>query len=201
MATVSVAIFTWKCEMEHTDYLYETAVFYKKNLENRRYEISISRKNEKRKLELLFLPQHFYHLIGLHKLSDLPFLKRSPANIYREILSKKLSYPDISKSKHFGEMSDRLFYHQEMLNVLNADSLFFKSLHGYFKGISSDCVLTKSVHHESVFSFLFLKQNQNIYFPCSFFTRNEQKEYTKEGTHWKIISIIEISKTNTHRFS
>ena len=91
-------------------------------------------------------------------------------------------------------MSDRLFYHQEMLNVLNADSLFFKSLHGYFKGISSDCVLTKSVHHESVFSFLFLKQNQNIYFPCSFFTRNEQKEYTKEGTHWKIISIIEISK-------
>ena len=42
--------------------------------------------------------------IGLHKLSDLPFLKRSPANIYREILSKKLSYPDISKSKHFGEI-------------------------------------------------------------------------------------------------
>jgi hypothetical protein len=180
--------------MDYTDYLYEAAVFYKNHLANKRFELSISRKAEKKTLEFLFLPQHLYHLIGLQKLSDLPFLKRPPANIYREILTKKLTYSDISKSKHLCEMTDRLFHYREMLNVLHADSLFFKSLHGYFKGISSDCVLTKSIEQESAFSFLFLKQNQNIYFPCSFFTRNEQKEYTKDGTHWKIISITEIPK-------
>ena len=192
MATRAVAIFAWTCKMEITNYLYDAAIFYKENLANRRFEITISRKNEERKIELLFLPQHFYHLIGLHKLTDLPFIARRPGNIYREILSKRITYSKISKSTHFAEMSDRVLHHQEMLKVLHADSLFFKSLHGRFKGIESDCVLTKSINDEPLFSFLFLKKNSNVYFPCSFFTRNEQKEYTKDGTHWKIISITEI---------
>jgi hypothetical protein len=132
--------------------------------------------------------------MGLHKLSDLPFLKRSSANIYREILSKKLTYSDVEKSVHISEIYDRLWHYPEMLKVLDADSLFFKSLHGYFKGIASDCVLTRSVENEGVFSFLFLRQSENVFFPCSFFTRHEQREYTKDGTHWNVISITEITK-------
>ena len=81
-----------------------------------------------------------------------------------EILSKKLTYSNIDKSEHIGEISDRLTHHREMLNVINADSLFFKSLHGRFKGIMSDCVLTKLIDNESVFGFLFLKQSENVYF-------------------------------------
>ena len=177
-----------------TDYLYEAAIFYQNNLANRRFEISISRKNEERSIELLFLPSHFYHLVGLHKLTDIPSLRRSSSNIYLEILSKKLTYSDIEKSVHINEMSDRLIHHQEMLNVLHADSLFFKSLYGRFKGVMSDCVLTKSIEGEGLFSFLFLKRSENVYFPCSFFTRNEQREYTKDGTHWNIISIVELCK-------
>lgn len=194
MATVLVAIFIWMWKMDQTDYLYEAALFYRENLSNKRFKIFIIRKNKERSIELLFLPQHFYHLIGLHKLTDLPFLKRPTTNIYREILARKLTYFDIVKSKHITEIADRLQYHQEMLNVLHADSLFFKSLHGFFKGIMSDCVLTKSVKNESIFSFLFIRQSENVHFPCSFFTRNEQKEYTKDATHWKIISITEIPK-------
>ena len=183
--------------MDNRDYLYEAAIFYRDNLANKRFKITISRKLEERSIELLFSPQHFYHLIGLHKLTDLPFLNRATSKIFQEIVSKKLTYSDISKSEHIHDISDRLLYYQEMQNVLNSGSLFFKSLKGKFKGIISDCVLTKSIYNdgnESGFSFLFLKQNQHVYLPCSFFNRNEQKEYTKEGTHWKIISIVEIRK-------
>lgn len=179
--------------MDNIDYLYESAIFYKEHLVNRRFEIVIKRKHEERVLEVLFLPMHFYHLIGLHKLSDLPFLKRNVTNIYKEILSKKITYSDIEKSDYINEIYNRLVYHEEMLNILNADSLFFRALHGRFKGISADCVLTKSID-DSNYTFLFFKQSQDVYIPCSFFTRSDQIEYTKEGTRWQILSITEISK-------
>ena len=180
--------------MEKIDYLYEAAAFYKDHLLNKRFLITVSRKKEQRTLEILFLPQQFYHLIGLHKLTDLPFLSRNAGNIFREILERKITYQDICKSVHVMEMHDRIVYHEEMLNVLKADSLFFKSMRGYFKGIFSDCVLTRFVDNEPVFSFLFLKQNNQVYCPCSFFTRNEQREYTKDGTRWEILSVVEITK-------
>ncbi len=180
--------------MNGFDYLYQSAVFYKEHLENRRFKIFIKRKNEVREIELLFLPYHFYHLCGLHKLTDLPYLKRKPKNVYLEILSKKITYSKIAKSVHIDKIRERLIHHAEMLNILKADSLFFKSLHGYFKGINADCVLTKSTLKEELFSFLFIKKSENVYFPCSFFLRNEQKEYTKNGTRWMILSILEITK-------
>lgn len=180
--------------MGKIDYLFDAAVFYRDHLLNKRFLITISRKKEQRSLEILFLPEQFYHLIGLHKLTDLPFLSRRSDNIFREILAGKITYQDICKSVHIMEMHDRLIYYKEMLNVLQADSLFFKSMRGRFKGIFSDCVLTRSVNDTAIYSFLFLKQNQDVYFPCSFFTRNEQREYTKEGTRWEIISVIEIVK-------
>lgn len=178
--------------MDSTNYLHDAAVFYKDNLANRRFEITIIKKQEERNIEFLFLPQHFYHLIGLHKLIDLSFLKRSSTDIYKEILDGKLTYSDISQSKHITLISDRIIHHREMFNILKAESLFFRSLHGRFKGVISDCVLTKEIDSTSIFSFLFFKQDKNVYFPCSFFTRNEQKEYTKEGTRWKIISVRQV---------
>ena len=180
--------------MAEIDYLYQTAIFYKENLANRRFKITIKKKDEEQSIERLFLPCHFYHLAGLHKLTDLPFLKRSSENIYREILSQKITYSDIQKSEYISEMSDRFIYHGEMLNLLNAKSLYFKSLHGRFKNIPADCVLTNTIAINERYGFLFMRRSENVYFPCSFFTRNEQREYTKEGTRWTVLSITEIPK-------
>ena len=93
--------------MAEIDYLYQTAIFYNENLANKRFKITIKKKDEEQSIELLFLPCHFYHLAGLHKLTDLPFLKRRSENIYREILSQKITYSDIQKSEHISDMSDR----------------------------------------------------------------------------------------------
>ena len=174
------------------DLLYQSATFYNNNLSNKRFEIIIGRKGQNKRLELLFLPCHFYHLIGLHKLTDIPRLRRSPDNIFREILSGKISYKDIEKSMFLSQIQNRMIYHSDLFNLLNTDSLFFKSLHGKFKGIFADCVLTKSTEDSLGYSFLFLAIHDNIHFPCSFFTRDEMREYTKEGTKWMILSIKEI---------
>ena len=194
MAAVSVAIFEFSRVMGNTDHLYSAALFYKESLANRRYEIIIGRKNEQRIIELLFLPCHFYHLAGLHKLNDLPYMKRKADIIYREILNRKITHTDIQKSVHYNELADRIIYYGEIINILSSDSLYFKSLHGSFKGVSADCVLTKTVEAGNKYSFLFLRYDRNVYMPCSFFMRNEQKEYTKEGTLWKILSIKEIDR-------
>lgn len=82
---------------KQVDFLIQSAIFYNKNLANRRFEIVIGRKGQNQALELLFLPCHFYHLIGLHKLKDIPKLRRSPDNIFREILSGKITFCDIKK--------------------------------------------------------------------------------------------------------
>ena len=121
-------------------------------------------------------------------------MRRSSENIYREILSQKITYSNIEKSEHIGEMSDRLIHHEEMFNLLNAKSLYFKSLHGRFKSIPADCVLTNTITVNERYSFLFMKRSESVYFPCSFFTRNEQREYTKEGTRWSVLSITEIQR-------
>ena len=176
----------------YTDLLREAATFYRDNLSNKRFELIIGRKGQNKRLELLFLPCHFYHLIGLHKLADIPRLRRSPDNIFREILSGRISYNDIEKSVFIDQITNRMVYHKDLFNILNAESLFFKSLHGKFKGIYADCVLTKSTEDSLGYSFLFLAKQDSVHFPCSFFTRDEMREYTKEGTKWNIISIKEI---------
>ena len=174
------------------DILYQAALFYKNNLSNKRFEIIIGRKVQNKRLELLFLPCHFYHLIGLHKLKDIPKLRRSPDNIFHEILSKKITYNDISKSSFIDQIKDRFLYHEELFNLLDVDSLFFRSLHGKFKGIYADCVLTKTTTDLTAYSFLFLIMQDNVHFPCSFFTREEMREYTREGTKWNVISVKEF---------
>ena len=175
------------------DLLYHAAIFYKNHLANRKFNIIATRKSERIQLDLVFLPCHFYHLIGLHKLTDLPFLKRNANSVYQEILTGKIKYADVQKSKHFSEASDRFIFYKEMLNVLSSDSIFFKSLKGKFKGVPADFVLTKSIEGFTKFSFLFATKDEIDYMPRSFFTRDEQRTYTQEGTRWTIVSIKEIN--------
>ena len=154
----------------------------------------VARKNEKRIVEILFLPQHFHHLLGLHKLTDIPMVSKRAANtVYREILTGKIKYDDIKRSCYICQMTDRLTHYEDIFNILNVKSLFFRSLHGYFKGVNAECVICKSFC-DGNFAFLFLAKHQNVYFPCSFFLRNENREYTKDGTRWNIISVNEITK-------
>ena len=175
-----------------TNILKEAALTYKK-IEWKRYLLSIKRKNEVKCLTIFFPKSNFCHLAGLGKLEDIPSVKRKSKIVYREILDEKITYQNIESSIYINQIKERLICFQQIDKILNVDSLYFKSLHGKFKGINADFVLTKKID-ETEYVFLFFVQDKEDYLPCSFFSRNEQTEYTKEGTLWQINSICEIKQ-------
>ena len=178
------------------DLLYQAVSFYEDNLAGRRFEI-IAGKNNKRSVHVIsFEIECFYHLLGLHKLKDIPLIQRPARKVYHEILQGKITYHDIAHSEHLQEMEDRLIYHQELLNILNIRSLYYKSLHGEFKGVKADCFLCKEIIPQSLFGFLFSKINA---VPVTFFTRSERDSYIRNSIKWTVISVRELEKLLKNR--
>lgn len=174
------------------DLLYQAVKFYDDNLAGKKFEI-IAGKNKNQSTQIVnFEIERFYHLLGLHKLKDVPLLKRSARKVYYEILQGKITYNDISHSVYLWEMEDRLIYHRELLNILNIKSLYYKSLHGEFKGIEADCFLCNEIIPKSLYGFLFSKSNS---VPVTFFTRSERDSYIRNSIKWTVLSIREIEKS------
>lgn len=180
------------------DLLYQAVKFYQDNLAGRKFEIIAERNKTQNILTVSFDIENFFHLLGLHKLIDIPLIQRSSRKVYHEILKGKITYNDISSSVHFSEMEDRLIHHQELLNVLNINALYFKSLRGEFKTIKADYFLCNEIVPQSLFSFLFIKSNS---VPVSFFTRSERNSYIRNSIKWTILSIKEINSADENAIS
>lgn len=71
-----------------------------------------------------FQKKHFYHLIGLHKLTDIVQLRKTQYNnansIYRNIIKGKITFDDIVKSSHYEDIRKRLEYFPDIDNVINS---------------------------------------------------------------------------------
>ena len=179
------------------DLLYQAVKFYDDNLAGKKFEIVAGKKNNQTTQFIVFEIERFFHLLGLHKLKDVPLLKRSARKVYYEILQGKITYNDISHSEYLGEMEDRLIYHRELLNILNINSLYYKSLHGEFKGVEADYFLCNEITPKSLYGFLFSKNNS---VPVTFFTRSERDSYIRNSIRWTVLSIREVEKnTNTNK--
>jgi len=72
-------------------------------------------------ITLIFNKSAFPHLLGLHKLADLPQIKNiSAAMIYKNILYNRITNKDIGKSKHIDKIADRLKYFNSIPELLNS---------------------------------------------------------------------------------
>jgi len=176
------------------DLLYQAAKFYEDNLAGRKFEIIAYKKNKQNVQIISFEVERFYHLFGLHKLKDISWLRRSPRSVYHAILEGKITYNDIAHSHFLNEMEDRLIYHRELLNILNIKSIYYKSLHGQFYSIEADCFLCNEIIPQSLYGFLFSK-NDSV--PVTFFTRNERESYMRNSIKWTVASIRELKRNPT----
>lgn len=179
------------------DLLYQAVKFYNDNLAGRKFEI-IAGKNLKQSTQIVsFQVEHFHHILGLHKLKDVPLVQRPARKVYHEILTGKITYNDIASSIYLQEMQDRLTYHRELLNIFSVDSLYFKSLKGEFYTIKADCFLCSEIISHSLYSFLFTKMDST---PVTFFTRHERDSYIRNSIKWTVLSIRELeTKTNSNK--
>ena len=114
------------------DKLFEITEYYRDNLINRAFNIIVGQKLKTMTISLKFSPMNFKHLLGLHKLTDIPFLSIKSESLYRAILNKQFSIDDVIKSKYYREIEFRINNITNIKTLLFSKELFFKSLHGEF---------------------------------------------------------------------
>ena len=71
---------------------------------------------------IYFSTSNFYHLLGLEKLSDITQLKgKKPNQIYKQILSGRITDGLISNSKYYHLIESRIQYFETLSDLLNFD--------------------------------------------------------------------------------
>ena len=95
--------------LESMDMLKKTAIEFNKLL-SINYYFEIAKKQNLHKLVLSFEKSDFYHLSGLHKLTDIAALQREPnkGKIFDNILDDNITYNLIKRSRFFTNMNVRL---------------------------------------------------------------------------------------------
>lgn len=177
------------------DKLVDIANYYEKNLIGYFFKFTVARKGQTIDLKLRFSAMNFKHLLGLHKLRDLPALSAKSQSLYHSALNGKLTLTDIKKSKYYEEIKNRIDNVQKIRDLLFSKELFFKSLKGEFGTfIKADYLLAQKIGEEYIY--LFLKNERDFVAPISFFCDDSDKYFRRNSVSWKILSVKELNVIN-----
>lgn len=91
------------------DKLLECAKVFEKLLDIE-YKIVLGKSGKEYKFILHFNAEHFHHLIGLKKLEDIKKVRGNRERIFKDILLGNFTYDEISKSKFFNQIEERIAY-------------------------------------------------------------------------------------------
>ncbi len=177
------------------DKLQERALAFKK-LMDYEYKFKLGRKNRLYEFTINFQKSDFYHLIGLQKLVDLRFLKRSAEYIFNECLKGNITYNKINASQYFPELGYRFEYFNQLESMLDSNNLVFKcnrnSMQIYSK-ISAEYMLK---HKQDALTFyLFTEQrNKTNTQVCKSFFENSIKDYSRGQTNLTLLYKEKINK-------
>ncbi len=174
------------------DKLTEIGKFYKNTLQKSNYIIKIGRKGVTKSLKIAFTNDNFKHLIGVQHLDDIA-LKRSPSNyILQGVLNKKILYSDLTISKNFDDIQDRLENFYKIEEILIGRNIEIRSKYTYasknklFYNVEADYLLRTQDEEFGVLN-LFIKQSGDIFFPVSFFLETKG-DYTYNTVKWTILN-------------
>ncbi|MCI7330007.1 MAG: PBECR4 domain-containing protein [Selenomonadaceae bacterium] len=168
------------------DALYEAAVLYKPLL-HKDYHIVAAYRQEQIRIKFIFLPEHFYHLVGFHKLLDLKALVQ-PRMLLHKVLSREITASVIRDSKFYADMEDRLHDFgklHELIDLLQSGEIVIEFAQQNRTRIQADFLLFRK--STSVYTHLFLRHDQRYgYVPCSFFCRGDNK-YIRNNKKYYIV--------------
>jgi len=177
------------------DKLQERAIAFRQ-LMNYQYVIKLGRKGKIYSFVIDFQKQDFFHLIGLQKLIDLRFLKRSSEYIFNSCLKGKLTYSMLEKSEYFDELGYRFDYFHLIENILDDNELIFKcninSMRVY-SNIKADYMLQNLRNELTFYIFTEKRSNADTQF-CKSFFENSEKDYSKGQTKMTLLYKEKINK-------
>lgn len=145
-------------------------------------------------LELVFAQENFKHLIGFHKLEDMPqIFSNSSKKIYRQALKNKNNLNNtVRKSSYYKDISNRVLYFHLIPSILNSKIIVdfdpnkmpidYKS-----KLQNTDYILYKRIEASKI-AHLTIISDKEYYKPETFFIENSSI-YLSDQTLYDIIDI------------
>ena len=179
--------------MSPTDNIQDCAKLYN-NLLNKRYYITLENGI---KFEFYFTKQGFAHLLGIHKLKDIPQLRNSSSDkVLKDILSGKLKHNTLKVSKYYNKISDRIEHFEQISDMLDITKSN-KIIINFNKELVLDTKLdnTKFIFYKSEsvgYSMLTIGKKTKQFYPETFFYE-ESNRYISEQI---LLDIVDISVKN-----
>lgn len=180
------------CNM--TDLLFSCANNFQK-LFNVSYDLCLGRKGKLHNIHLTFAQDQFFHLSGLHKLDDLPWLKRvKRERIFEDILCGHLTIETLAKSLHYSDIENRLKYLNCLESFLDSDRLVYRydpRFHNHSK-IQANYLLQNELFSDTVFVFLKKDGNTNDYICNSIFRKGY--DFSSNSQRLTLLSLRKLER-------
>lgn len=175
------------------DALKQSSIAFR-NLLKYEYEIVAGSKKTLLEMKLFFAKEHFMHLIGLHKLTDLQIQRHRKDHMYEMVLEGKLTYDYIKKSVFFPDIEERIILFPVLETALDSNELMIK----YKQGIAGGTIISAAYiivyHYENTTLHYFVDEDGNTgrYYGKSFFGRKDDK-FLKNQQTFKILKKVKCN--------
>lgn len=152
--------------------LYHAAQNFNKLLRIK-YEIMLGKKGNRILFELCFSKNDFYHLAGLHYLTDIRDLKNDRSKIFDKLLEHFDFSEKIEKSYFYARIQERVNHLANLEAIIDSNKTVFKYNENErpFSKIKADFLLKNKEEYENLFLFLAYR-NESECFCRSFFPDN-----------------------------
>ena len=161
------------------------------------YQFILGRKNKNITLTVTFDAMNFFHLAGLHYLTDrTTLLFGDRAKLFNLILDEKIKKSQISSSSFYPQIKDRVEYLEFLEPIMDSNNTIFKynPQTQAFSVIESEFFLKNEVNSRNVFAFLSQDKSTDTYFCRSFFPQTD-KDYSIGQTNWTLLYKKKIHKS------
>lgn len=156
------------------------------------------------KFKIFFKPSNFYHLIGLHKLTDIRQITNkntSSAKVYKDILLGQISVKTIEKSEFYSRISSRVEYFEKISDML--DKCKSKIIIDFNPELIEGTDLENTIyilyrHLNSGYANMTIGEKDNFIYPETFFVENS-KRYISEQILLDVLNIEIINPAKKKR--
>lgn len=171
------------------------------NILNKQYYFEIAKKQKMIKFILSFEKSDFYHLAGLHKLTDIAGLHGEPNKeiIFDNIINGNIAYNIIRRSRFYQNISARLDLLENLENILDSNQILFKYIRtkNHNSCIEADFLLKNA--YKMDISFIFLSnrnRSELLEIPrmcCRSFFPMSKMDYSKNQPSYTLLKKTKIN--------
>ncbi len=167
-----------------------------KQLLDYEYKIMLGRKGKITEIILDFEPSDFFHLIGLHKLTDVLSGNMATSKLFYKCLNGQITYSSIAKSCFFDKLGKRFEYFDKLEEMLDRNDMIFKCNTNNMRSFSriiADFEL-KNIYEELIFYVFIEKRIHSDRQYCKSFINDNIVDYTYGQSKMTLLYKEKINK-------